>query len=199
MRHPFSQDSLAFPSAARSSFSQDVHTHTSFPLQDPFSQDSLTFTSITQDLSHKECLAHSLGSLHSQLSPVRFAFSPDLSDLSVQQHSCNVKTVIKTLMKATPFSQELLATMLSQILSYLFLPQPPFSQEKQTSKTFSHQATSQLHHQETFHTNCRLLVREDLFCFCIASVVHCFLLFFAPTRSSITQCSSGCTCHGLRR
>lgn len=27
MRHPFSQDSLAFPSAARSSFSQDVHTH----------------------------------------------------------------------------------------------------------------------------------------------------------------------------
>ena len=102
-------------------------------------------------------------------------------------------------MKATPFSQELLATMLSQILSYLFLPQPPFSQEKQTSKTFSHQATSQLHHQETFHTNCRLLVREDLFCFCIASVVHCFLLFFAPTRSSITQCSSGCTCHGLRR
>ena len=159
--------------------SHKTRTHTSFPLQDHLSHKTVFF------IHHPRSFSQEMPGTLSQVSALtafilRFTFSPDLSDLSVQQHSHNVKTIIKTLMKAITFSQELLATMLSQILSYPFFVTTTIlsgKTNKQTSKTFTHQAMSQLHHPETFHTNCRLLVREDLFCFCIASVVHCFLLF----------------------
>lgn len=45
MQCPFSQDSLAFPSAAISSFSQDAHTHIISTARSSFSQDSLFYPS----------------------------------------------------------------------------------------------------------------------------------------------------------
>ena len=185
MQCPFSQDSLAFPSAARSSFSQDAHTHIISTARSSFSQDSLFYPSpkifLTRNAWHTLsglCIHSFHLKIHILTRPLRSVSATAFS----QCQNCHKNTHEgNNFLTRTSGYHAFTNSLPFFFFFFLFFSfchiHHSLRKNKQTSKTFPHQAMSQLHHPETFHTNCRLLVREDLFCFCIASVVHCFLLF----------------------